>query len=345
MRILTPEQMREVDRLSTTPTLILMENAGMRVVEVLEDRFENLDELTIAIFCGKGNNGGDGMVVARQLIQKGVFPFVFLFASEEEIKGDAKANLDMLKGLGYPPTIVLNEHDWAEERLELLDADIVVDALLGTGARKPVEGLYKLVIESLAEDFPRAEIVAVDVPSPGVQADVTVTFTALKPTLVFYPESEDAGDVILADIGCPAELLVNENHKLHLVQPHELPARVADSNKGTYGRVLVIGGASDTETVLKAVLEPRGTTVQRSRTHHVVCQPVTTTSPEVVVIDMDAEPEAVSLTDRWRQSHRVLIGTDQPPVIASKERFLSKPFQYPELVQVIEELLNFRPAV
>src|SRR5215467_2206745 len=243
MRILTPEQMREVDRLSTTPTLILMENAGMRVVEVLEDRFENLDELTIAIFCGKGNNGGDGMVVARQLIQKGVFPFVFLFASEEEIKGDAKANLDMLKGLGYPPTLVLNEHHWAEERLELLDADIVVDALLGTGARKPVEGLYRLVIESLAEDFPRAEIVAVDVPSPGVQADVTVTFTALKPSLVFYPDCEDAGDVILADIGNPAELLENENYRLNLIEPHELPARVSESNKGTYGRVLIIGGS------------------------------------------------------------------------------------------------------
>jgi ADP-dependent NAD(P)H-hydrate dehydratase / NAD(P)H-hydrate epimerase len=70
MKILTPEQMREVDRLSTTPTLILMENAGMRVVEVLEDRFENLDELAIAVLCGKGNNGGDGLVVARQLIQK-----------------------------------------------------------------------------------------------------------------------------------------------------------------------------------------------------------------------------------------------------------------------------------
>ncbi|MBO0912108.1 MAG: NAD(P)H-hydrate dehydratase, partial [Acidobacteria bacterium] len=65
----------------------------------------------------------------------------------------------------------------------------------------------------------------------------------LKPPLVFYPDSEDAGDVILADIGCPAELLENENHKLHLIQPHELPARVADSNKGTYGRVLVIGGS------------------------------------------------------------------------------------------------------
>src|SRR5262249_23569310 len=100
MKILTPEQMREVDKLSSTPTLILMENAGMRVVEVLEDRFENLAELTVAILCGKGNNGGDGMVVARQLIQKGCYPFVFLFAAEDEIQGDAKANLDMLKGLG-----------------------------------------------------------------------------------------------------------------------------------------------------------------------------------------------------------------------------------------------------
>jgi NAD(P)H-hydrate epimerase len=243
MKILTPEQMREVDRLSTTPSLILMENAGMRVAEVLEDRFENLDELTVAILCGKGNNGGDGLVVARQLTQKGCFPFVFLFASEEEVKGDARINLDALKGLGYPPTIVVTEQDWAEERLELLDADIIVDALLGTGARQPVEGLYRTVIESLAEDFPRAEIVAVDVPSPGVQADVTVTFTALKPSLVFHPDCEDAGDVILAEIGNNAGLLENENYKLNLIQPHELPVRVADSNKGTYGRVLIIGGS------------------------------------------------------------------------------------------------------
>src|SRR2546423_3686803 len=101
MRILTSEQLREVDRLSTEkygiPSLILMENAGMRVAEVLDDRFENLDELTIAILCGKGNNGGDGLVVARQLLQKGCFPFVFLCAAEDEMKGDAKTNLDILK--------------------------------------------------------------------------------------------------------------------------------------------------------------------------------------------------------------------------------------------------------
>lgn len=247
MKILTPEQLREVDRLSADkygiPSIILMENAGMRVTEVLEDRFENLDELTVAVLCGKGNNGGDGMVIARQLVQKGCIPFVFLFASEAEVKGDAKVNLEILKALGIPPTMIQSEHDWAEEKLELLDADVIVDALLGTGARKPVEGLYGTVIESLAEDFPRAEIVAVDVPSPGVQADVTVTFSALKPSLVFDPDCEDAGDVILAEIGNPPDLLQNENYKLHLIEPHHLPERVADSNKGTYGRVLIIGGS------------------------------------------------------------------------------------------------------
>src|SRR5215472_15953834 len=107
MKILTPEQIREVDRLSTEkygiPSLILMENAGMRVAEVLEDRFENLDELTVANLCGKGNNGGDGFVVARQLIQKGCSPFVFLFASEDQVKGDAETNLNILKALGCPP--------------------------------------------------------------------------------------------------------------------------------------------------------------------------------------------------------------------------------------------------
>src|SRR5216117_2539893 len=247
MKILTPEQLREVDRLSSEkygiPSLILMENAGMRVAEVLEDRFEDLDQLTVAVLCGKGNNGGDGFVVARQLVQKGCFPFIFLFASEEEVKGDARTNLNILKALGYPPTVVVNEHDWNEEKLELLDADLVVDALLGTGMRKPVEGLYRTVIESIEEDFPSAAVVAVDVPSPGVKADVTVTFSALKPALVFYPDCEDAGDVILAEIGNPPGLLENENHKLHLIEPHLLHARVMDSNKGMYGKVLVIAGS------------------------------------------------------------------------------------------------------
>jgi len=177
------------------------------------------------------------------LILKGCFPFVFLFASEEELKGDARTNLNILKALGYPPTTILNEHDWNDERVELMDADVVVDALLGTGARQPIHGFYKTVTDSIADNFPRATVVAVDVPSPGVKADITVTFSALKPSLVMYPDCENAGDVILADIGNPPELLENENHTLYLIAPHEIPLRVPDTNKGTYGKVLVIGGS------------------------------------------------------------------------------------------------------
>ena len=95
MKILTAEQIREIDRLSTTqfgiPSILLMENAGMRIVEAIEARFESLEDLTIAILCGKGNNGGDGFVVARQLIQKGNYPFVFLFADESEIRTTIEA--------------------------------------------------------------------------------------------------------------------------------------------------------------------------------------------------------------------------------------------------------------
>ncbi len=244
MKILTPQQVREVDRLSSEkygiPSILLMENAGMRVVEVLEDHFEDLEDLAIAILCGRGNNGGDGFVVARQLIQKGCFPFVFLFGSESDVKGDAKTNMNILKAIGYPPTVILDNHEWSEEKLELLDADIIVDALLGTGARTPLEGLYRTVIESLDEDFPRATVVSVDVPSPGVRPDITVTFSALKPSLVL---SADPGDVILADIGNPPELLDSQEYKLNLIQPHDVPHRDNNSNKGTYGKVLIIGGS------------------------------------------------------------------------------------------------------
>ena len=107
-------------------------------------------------------------------------------------------------------------------------------------------------------------------------------------------------------------------------------------------RVLVIGGASDTETVLKAVLEPRGATVERSRLNRTSER--NQSSPEVVVIDLDTESEAGAVPFQWSESKRVLIGSDHPSTIASKERFLSKPFQFPELVKVIEELLNSRPA-
>jgi NAD(P)H-hydrate epimerase len=234
-----------------------MENAGMRVVEALEARFQDLPGLSIAVLCSKGNNGGDGFVVARQLVQKGCTPFVFLFADEDEVRGDAKTNLDILKAIGCPPTVVTTEHDWAEELLEILEADIVVDALLGTGLSKPVTGLYHAVIDSL-EEFSRATVVSVDLPSglqtnssriigPAVNADLTITFTAVKPCLVLPPSNKFAGDVVVSDIGNPHELLESGELNMHLLDPQSFPEahhlRDEASNKGDFGKVLVIGGS------------------------------------------------------------------------------------------------------
>jgi NAD(P)H-hydrate epimerase len=103
--------------------------------------------------------------------------------------------------------------------------------------------LYGAVIENLIDDFPRAAIVAVDVPTPGVEADITVSFTALKPCLVLPPDYENAGNVIVAEIGNPPELVESEEHKYNLIHPQDLPERAADTNKGTYGRVLIVGGS------------------------------------------------------------------------------------------------------
>ena len=109
-------------------------------------------------------------------------------------------------------------------------------------------------------------------------------------------------------------------------------------------RVLVIDGSSDTETVLKAVLEPRGTSVGRRRNHLFASHLDASASPEVVVIDLDAEPDALQTASPWQHSPRVLLGSHRPPVAAQGERFLAKPFQYPELVRLIQELLDERAA-
>jgi len=262
MKILTAKQIREIDRLSSEqfgiPSILLMENAGMRVVEALEQRFEDLEDRTIGILCGKGNNGGDGFVVARQLIQKGTYPIIFLLGREEDVTGDAKTNLEILKAIGFPPTVISDSEEWYEEKVELLDVDIIVDALLGTGLTRPVSGLYGEVIESIRDDFPRAEIISIDVPSglpadsahpigPAVEADATITFTSLKPCLVLSPNHEYAGDVILADIGNPAELLDSSELEMNLIVPEEfaeaIRSRAAETNKGDYGKILIIGGS------------------------------------------------------------------------------------------------------
>ena len=262
MKILTAEQIRTIDRLSTEdfgiPSLLLMENAGMRVVEALAARVDDLDSSSTVILCGKGNNGGDGLVVARQLLQRGCLPSVFLFAGADAVKGDARINLDILTAIGHPPVPVESMEDWNRERLSLRHTDVLIDGLLGTGLSKPVEGFLGDVIASLNEDFPRSMIVSLDLPSgcsadtgnllgPAVNADLTVTLSAAKFCLVFPPANQFAGEVVISEIGNPHELLDSEAHQTELLVEDSFPEaqfpREDETHKGDYGRVLVIAGS------------------------------------------------------------------------------------------------------
>src|SRR5262245_51472484 len=113
MKILSANQLRTIDGLAED-TLDLMENAGTRVVETIEDRFENLEDLQVYVLCGKGNNGGDGLAIARLLIERGCTPHVFLFAREQDLTADASMNLARLKELGESPTVVLDGEEWED---------------------------------------------------------------------------------------------------------------------------------------------------------------------------------------------------------------------------------------
>lgn len=245
MKVLTAAQMREVDRRTAElgiPSIILMENAGQRVVEFLEREYAPLAKQRIVVVCGKGNNGGDGLVVARQLFTRAKPEWlrVVLGAHPAEMRGDALENYKMLKAVGCSV--------WPKITEEMFIATLVIDAVLGTGAEGAAKGTAAELIEAINSHFPLAEVVSVDVPSGGaVHANHTVTFTAPKPCLVLSPACELAGKVHVAQIGTPPELYEGDaTILLSVSEPGEFASlfrpRANDSNKGMYGDVLVIAG-------------------------------------------------------------------------------------------------------
>ena len=262
MRVLNSRQMQEADRRTIEDVgiaaLVLMENAGRQVVAVMESSFEDFDTLRVAVLCGRGNNGGDGFVIARVLVERGLDVGVYLLGQASDVKGDARTNLDVLRNVGGDVVEISDPSAWELHGSDVLESDVIVDALFGTGLKGPLTGLAETIVADLnASERP---VVSVDLPSglsadtpdvpgPAVDATLTVALAAPKLPLVLPPGEALTGKLVIADIGIPSavirdvdgpwvELLTREAVRA-LIEP-----RSPDSHKGDYGHVLVVAGSA-----------------------------------------------------------------------------------------------------
>lgn len=262
MEIVTAAQMRELDQTTIKqyhlPGSVLMENAGLRVVEWI---WLLLGGWTagqrVLVFVGKGNNGGDGLVVARHLLNAGVEVKVFCLGRLADFKGEARSNLLAYQQMEGRLYWVQEERDIQRVQVAMLYADLVVDALYGTGLRGAVTGLGAKLIETI--NATRRPVVAIDIPSgldsdngmvcgPCIQAGSTVTFCRPKWGLLGYPGSRYTGKLVVADISIPEALVRQQTLTSHLLTyqwaRQVFPRRSADAHKGAFGHVLVLGGST-----------------------------------------------------------------------------------------------------
>jgi NAD(P)H-hydrate epimerase len=270
MNIVDAHQMRNIDRRATerfgVPSIVLMENAAIAVVDALFTHYPQTDR--VALICGTGANGGDGFAVARHLENRGVAPVILIAGDRASIRGDALTNLIVCERLSIPIYDV-HADDIDDALAHASDADVLIDALFGTGLNRAPEGMYAELIRGIAEL--RIPVLAIDLPSganassaepfdPCVQAEVTVTFAAPKHCHVFEPAALYCGEVIVADITIPEIAIDEEQVTLALitpkdVQPH-VASRLARTHKGSYGHVGIIAGSPGRSGA--AVLAARG---------------------------------------------------------------------------------------
>lgn len=259
LRVATAEEMRRADRRASEelllPSLLLMENAGRGAVQVMEAVFGPLGGRCVAVLCGKGSNGGDGFVAARHLATRGARVEVFLLAPAKEVRGDAGVNLAVLQRSGLAVREVTTAEALAAVREAVARADLVLDALLGTGLTGPATGLVAEAIELV--NASARPVVSLDLPSglsadqggllgPAVQATLTVTFGLPKRGLLLYPGALRAGRVEVIDLGVPASLL-GEGIAVGLLEAADIrsafPPRLPHAHKGSYGHLLVVAGS------------------------------------------------------------------------------------------------------
>lgn len=261
MRVLNTQQMREADRRTIDeigiPSIVLMENAGRQAVAAMEAAFDDLAASHVGVLCGRGSNGGDGFVIARTLVQRGVETSVFLLGTVAEVRGDARTNLEILGRIGLAVVEIGSAQEWELHFSEISECDLLVDAILGTGFHGQLSGLLETVVADV--NGAAIPVVAIDLPT-GVSADthelegeaidaaMTVTIGAPKLPLILPPADAYAGDLVIADIGIPLPVIDDvQGPHIEILTRESMrdlvPARTADSHKGDFGRVLVIAGS------------------------------------------------------------------------------------------------------
>ncbi|MDD4568893.1 MAG: NAD(P)H-hydrate dehydratase [Tepidanaerobacteraceae bacterium] len=264
MKIVSPSTMSEMDRTAIEnykiPGVILMENAGREVALAVKNMLaeEKVQILTkrIVLFCGKGNNGGDGFVAARHLANMGFDIKVLIVADPGQITGDALTNLEIIKNMGLCIEVIDDEQKLDKARNLAEDALVLVDALFGTGLRGEVKGLALQVIKLI--NVLQIPVLAVDIPSgicgetgkvlgDAVRSQHTVTMALPKIGLSLYPGLEYAGDLTVADIGMPIDILQTANTDIELLDTEHISRCFKiypfDAHKGTFGRVFIIAGS------------------------------------------------------------------------------------------------------
>ena len=261
MKLVTAQEMKELDTQAqaayAVPGIVLMDNAAQAVADAAHEALEELDGEKVLLFCGGGNNGGDGFGAARWLQNYGVKVRVFVVGSAPEaISGDAALELTMLQKTGVQVELLSSEDDWLVAELAAAKADVIIDALLGTGFHGELQGNFLRACQLINDSG--KYVVAVDVPTgvnadngsaaeQAVRADKTVTMALVKTGLLLYPGREYCGDIELADIGLPLQLVEDyPSHKYRLtadIVRELLPLRKADAHKGDAGRVVICAGS------------------------------------------------------------------------------------------------------
>ncbi len=261
MYLVTAKQMQEMDKFTIEsfgiPGRVLMENAGKSSTEIFINTFKDIKQKKIGIAAGRGNNGGDGFVMARYLFNKKFDVTVYLFSESDKVVNDAKSNLNLLYRLKIPVINICNKQELTDNHISMKHKNIWIDAIFGTGLNSDVRGFFKDVINYINSlDKP---VFSVDIPSginsdsgkickTAIKACATATFGHAKIGHFIHPGCEFSGKLSIVDIGIPEFVTEKFKPKHNLITEklikNTLLPRKPDKHKGNYGHLLIVAGSS-----------------------------------------------------------------------------------------------------